>query len=279
MVLCPEWSNVLELRVFAFPTELRWNGQPVKLRPMERVLILALWTASGYALSAAKLEGRLWGGTGDVVAVTLRSHIAHIRKALCAAGCEVASQVLATVPVRGGGYRLELDRASVDASRFEDLIVIAKSRLRMGDAEAAAVPLENALRMCDAGPLSDAAEWRFAKTEIGRLESLRRDARLRLAEIRIWQGNYSTAVSDLRHLTEERPQHGPGWELLVAALWVGGHDEEAIDAGKQAITGFRRRGLDPAGLERLHRAVLNGEFPRTFNASFMGLSRFIGLPR
>jgi DNA-binding SARP family transcriptional activator len=264
---------VLELRVFAFPTELRWNGQPVKLRPMERVLILALWTASGYALPAAKLEGKLWGGAGDVVAVTLRSHVAHIRKALCAAGCEAAGRVLATVPVRGGGYRLELDRACVDASRFEDLIVLARSRSRLGLAEEAMVPFEEALRMWDAGPLSDAAEWRFAKTEIGRLESLRRDARVDLAEIRVRQGDYSAAVSDLRDLTQERPQDGPGWELLVAALWGGGHDAEAINAGKQAIAEFRRRGLDPAGLERLHCSVLNGTFPRAFNASFTGLSR------
>lgn len=265
---------MLELRVFAFPTEVRWNGQLVKLRPMERVLVLALWTAPGYALSAAKLEGKLWGGTGDVVGVTLRSHVAHIRRALCAAGCEAADQVLVTVPVRGGGYRLKLDRAGVDASRFEDLIVIARSRLRMGDAEEALLPLEKALRMWEADPLSDAAEWRFARTEIERLKSLRRDARMCLAEIRVWQGSYGAAVSDLRDLTEERPQDGPGWQLLVAALWGGGHDAEAIDAGKQAITEFRRRGLDPAGLERLHCSVLNGEFPRAFNASFRGLSRF-----
>ena len=99
------------------PLILRSGGQTVRLRPMERDLLLALYCADGGMLSPPRLAELLWDRAGERSPVTLRRHIAGARKA-------AAGEVVVTRRHRAGGtaYGLGIDRDHIDASRFEQQV-------------------------------------------------------------------------------------------------------------------------------------------------------------
>src|SRR5271154_5151897 len=161
---------MFDLAVLEDPTVLRWRGQRVNLRPMERVVILALTCAKGHSLTAIKLARQLYGDDGrDGAARTTASHAAHIRAALRTAVGDDAA--LVSDRVRGGGaYRLDIESDCIDAVRFERQVEVGRRQFRQGLNEAAAASLDAALSYWRGAPLSDAAGWSFAVAEITRLE-------------------------------------------------------------------------------------------------------------
>jgi DNA-binding response OmpR family regulator len=73
---------MFELRVFVDPVELRWAGEPVRLRPKERLLLCRLAFAAGLSLSGPALAAEfLDRGSPGTAAGTLRKHVSNIRAA------------------------------------------------------------------------------------------------------------------------------------------------------------------------------------------------------
>jgi|SRR5580658_1153220 DNA-binding SARP family transcriptional activator len=253
---------MFDLAVLGDPTILRWHGQRVDLRPMERVVILALLCAKGHSLTALKLARQLYpDDQRQGAARTTASHTAHIRKALRAAVGH--DQALVSDRVRGGvAYRLDIVSDCIDAHRFERQVAAGCREFQRGLHEEAVTTLEAALNLWRGAPLSDAADWPFAITEIARLENLHRAASITLMETRIRVGRYREVVGELAGMAAARPGDGKVWHLLIMSLYRSERDAEAGAACQDGIRAFRGLGLDTSRLEALQREVLTGSLPR-----------------
>jgi DNA-binding SARP family transcriptional activator len=253
---------MFDLAVLSDPTSLRWQGQRVELRPMERVLILALLCARGHSLTALKLARQLYpDDQRQGAARTTASHTAHIRKALRASVGH--DQALVSERVRGGvAYRLDIVPDCIDAYRFERQVAAGCRAFQHGLHEEAAATLETALDLWRGAPLSDAAGWPFATAEIARLEGLHRAAAITLMEARVGVGRYREAVGELAGLAAAYPEDGKVWYLLITSLYRSERDAEAGVACQAGIRTFRGLGLDTSRLEALQREVLSGSLPR-----------------
>jgi DNA-binding SARP family transcriptional activator len=122
---------------------------------------------------AARLAGLLseTGSPGGSPA-TLRSHVSHLRRAICDAtgqGRDDRDSVIVTDRVGGAtAYALRLDADKVDASRFVRDVDRGIRELQAGDAEQAAETLRAATRLWRGQPLADVAGRSFAQAEIRR---------------------------------------------------------------------------------------------------------------
>ena len=210
---------MFDLAVLGHPTVLLWRGQRVKLRPMERVVILALVCAKGYSLTALKLARQLYGDDRrEGAARTTASHAAHIRKALRAVVGD--DQALVSETVRGGvAYRLDIVSECIDAVRFDRQVVAGCRQLQQGLHEEAAATLDAALSLWRGAPLSDAAGWPFASPEITRLQNLHRAALVTCMEARIAANRHWEVVGELEGMAAAHPEDGKVWQLLITSLY------------------------------------------------------------
>lgn len=253
---------MFDLAVLGDPTVLRWRDQRVTLRPMERVVILALVCAKGYSLTALKLARQLYGDDRrEGAARTTASHAAHIRKALRTVAGD--DRALVSETVRGGvAYRFDIIPDCIDAVRFDRQVVAGCRQFQQGLHEEAAATLDAALSLWRGAPLSDAADWPFASAEITRLENLHRAAIITRIEARIAVGRHREVVGDLEGMAAAHPDDGKVWQLLITSLYRSERDAESTAACQDAIRAFHRRGLDTSRLEALQHDVLTGLLPR-----------------
>jgi DNA-binding SARP family transcriptional activator len=122
------------------PVEVQVNGRAIEFAGARQRLVLAmLLLAANQQVPAGRLVDELWGeALPRDPAGALRTQISRLRRALGPAG-----DSLTTVE---GGYRLHVQRAQLDATRFEDAL-----------AEAATVPAGPALGILDRPSASGAA--------------------------------------------------------------------------------------------------------------------------
>ena len=252
---------MFELDVLGGPMALRWSGQSVSLRPMERAVMLALLCAKGHTLSTAKLVSQLWGrDPGDSGTRTLASHVAHIRRALRAAAGD--DRLLVSDSVRGGvDYRLTIEPECVDAFRLERQVAVGCRMFEQGLPENAVTVLDAALALWRGTPLADVEGWPFARPEIARLTNLYRTACITSMEARMALGRHREAVGTLEDMAAEWPGDSRVWQLLVVSLHHSYRDDEASAACARAISAFRDRGLNLSRLQKLQYDVLNGLLP------------------
>lgn len=253
---------MFELDVLGGPMALRWNGQSVRLRPMERAVILSLLCAKGHTLSTAKLVSRLWGDSPrDGALRTVASHVSHIRGALR----DVAGDdgLLVSDSIRGGvDYRLTIEPECVDAFRLERQVAVGCRMFEQGLLENAVTVLDAALALWRGTPLADVEGWPFARPEIARMTNLYRTACITGMEARLALGRHREAVGALEDMAAEWPGDSRVWQLLVVSLHRSHRDDEASEACARAISAFSDRGLDVGRLQKLQYDVLNGLLPR-----------------
>ena len=142
----------MEIRLLG-PLEVRDGERTVALpRRQQRALLAALALRSGEVVSTERLVADLWGERAPASATgSLQNTVSALRKAL---GRDV---VLTQAP----GYRLALERESVDAHRFERLLADAR-----GAEEAArASLLSEALALWRGPALADLDDEEFARLE------------------------------------------------------------------------------------------------------------------
>ena len=106
------------------PVEVRVNGGTIEFAGARQRLILAmLLLAANQQVPAGRLVDELWGeALPRDPAGALRTQISRLRRALGPAG-----DSLITVE---GGYRLHVQRAQLDATRFEDALGRGRDRAR-----------------------------------------------------------------------------------------------------------------------------------------------------
>ena len=239
------------------PLALRAEGRPVWLRPMERVVLLALYCAEGAALSPQRLGALLWDRPGDRSPVTLRRHIAGTRKA-------AAGDVVVTRRQEAGStsYSLGIGRDQIDATRFQHQVADGCREYRHGRFGESSWHLERALQQWRGMPLADAARRPFARAQITRLENAYRTAVITKLKADISLGKHREATGELKALVMVWPEDGEVWRLLVTCLYRSERPMEAARACRLAIQALRDQGLDDRPMRNLQHAALAGTLPR-----------------
>ncbi|AQZ69041.1 Signal transduction response regulator / Tetratricopeptide repeat-containing protein [[Actinomadura] parvosata subsp. kistnae] len=224
------------------------DGRPVQVPEVKvRALLAGLLIQAGRTVSADRLIDDLWGERPPADApAALRVKVSQLRRAL-------GDREL--VAYRAPGYVLRADPESVDAGRFESLLLRAR---QAGDLETRASLLREALGLWRGGAYAEFADEPFAQAAVARLEEQRLVAMEELAETRLELGEHAPLAAELAELVAAHPLRERLRAVHLKALYRAGRQGEAL-AG---YADLRRRlagelGLDPGPeLAALHQAIL-----------------------
>ena len=234
------------------------EARPIVLTGKVAVLLGMLVTGHPDAQPAPDLIDALWSGRPTPSAPSgLRVTVNSLRRVLRsdAAGGPPAHELIG---FEGGGYRLRLPAASIDAGRFEALVDGSRRHLDGGDAAAALVMIEDALALWRGrayGAHTDVERLSFAAA---RLELRRLDAEDHQVEVVLAVGDARRAATLAEALATAEPLREQRWARLMLALYRSGRQAEALRAFQRARAVLvDELGIEPGGeLRAMEHAVL-----------------------
>ena len=229
------------------PLEAFAEGRRVSPRAAKpRALLAILLLHVSESVSIDRLIADLWAGRPPATAAKiLQTYVSQLRKAL-------GDDTIVTGPV---GYQLQVERESLDAHRFERLLVEARG----AQPAVAGDRLREALALWRGPALVDFAFEAWAQAEIGRLEELRVEAFEERIEADLALGRAVELVAELEALIAEYPLRERLRGQLMLALYRSGRQADALAAYRAARgTLVEELGIEPGpALRRLERAVLD----------------------
>jgi DNA-binding SARP family transcriptional activator len=269
---------VLEVMVLG-PLMVVVGGEQVTLAPQTGMLLLVLLLAQGRPVSALRLAELLWSQDGlQRAPATLRSHVAHLRRALNrhSGGAVSGAGIHGVMTQRMGsrvGYALSLDPDRLDIVRFERLAREGRERMDAGRWGEAFTSITAALGLWRGQPFADVADRPFAAAEVTRLEALHRVVWSSRVEAEVMLGRYREVTAELEMMVARWP--GDGWlrELLVASLARASRTGEAVQVCRDGIALAHSQGLDPGLMEHLHADLLTAPSARTLPRASTPLPR------
>lgn len=198
----------------------------------QQAVLAALLLRAGEVVPDDRLIDDVWGEQPPAaVAHSLEAYVSRLRRVLVPHGVAFER--------RGGGYRLDLGSASLDARVFETLVEQAASALASGDRGEAASAAGEALSLWHGPVLGGTPLHRDGRAEAARLEELR----ARAFEIRIDAdlalGRHADVVAELGSAVEADPYRQRLVAQLMIALYRTGRHAEALDVYERT-----RRALD-----------------------------------
>ncbi|MET7466985.1 tetratricopeptide repeat protein [Nonomuraea sp. NPDC005501] len=217
-------TGCLEFRILG-PLEFRREGSPVPLTaPKQRALLAVLLIRAGRPLPAERLVDELWGAEPPRSADgTLHSLLSRLR-----------GKGLSGLVREPGGYRLEMDGATLDARVFERHAVRARELAEAGRLERAAGVFREALGLWRAESLTDVPDSPIVTAERARLDGLRPAVVEQYADVLARLGRHAQAAGELRGMLAEHPLRESLWERLILALDRSGQPREALAAYEEA---------------------------------------------
>jgi predicted ATPase/class 3 adenylate cyclase/DNA-binding SARP family transcriptional activator len=217
------------------PFEVTGTAGGLELRGVKRRSLLAyLVTHPGQPISADRLVSELWRDGGSGAVRTVQTYVSQLRRLLD--GEDVR------LDTRPGGYVLEVDPTTVDASRFERAVTAAGTE---ADAARRLALLDGALELWRGRPLGEFEGTVWADREATWLEALRLQALQRRCDALIDLGRAGEAAAQLEGLVRIHPLDERFWALLMLALYRSGRQADAIRAYQQA----RHQLLEGLGIE------------------------------
>ncbi|MEV5494044.1 BTAD domain-containing putative transcriptional regulator [Nonomuraea fuscirosea] len=227
-------------------------GDPLAVGgPRPRALLAMLLLDAGRLVSIERLiDGQYGDRPPSGAANAVQAQVSRLRRNLPAD----------LIEFHGSGYRLAVDRDSVDAHRFERLSREGRGLLAAGRHSAAAAVLKEGLELWRGPAFADVAEAPFAPPQAVRLEELRLAATEDLFEAELSLPSASP-VGGLRELVAAQPLRERARGLLMRALHAAGRQAEALavfDEGRRLLAD--ELGADPSPeLAALHLEILRGE--------------------
>ena len=217
-----------------------------------RELLGRLVAAGGRPVPLQVLVDDLWEDPPPTAVGTVRTFISELRAALEAdRRPRERSNIIGTV---GSGYALRVERAQVDAHRFEDIVDTARggASSQVGDA------LSEALSWWAGEPFADLDASLWVMRERARLVELHQQATELHARAVLDLGRGAPLVPELEAFATSHPWREQAWALLSQALYQADRQVDALASLRKARTelvdGF---GLDSAAsLDRLERDIL-----------------------
>jgi pimeloyl-ACP methyl ester carboxylesterase/DNA-binding SARP family transcriptional activator len=198
------------------------DGVPQEIGSAKQRLLIAVLAAHRDPVPRHRLVDALWEGDPPPSAEsTLLGYISRLRSLL-------GRDVLIGGPE---GYSLRVDE--LDAEVFARLV-----------AQGGVTSLEAALALWHGQAYGDLAGHPFLVADAHRLDELRTQARVALAELRLAAGDLVHPISMLEAVVADSPTHEGAWLLLVRAFVEAGRHADAARAAYRC-----RRSLSAVGLE------------------------------
>lgn len=260
-----EVCAVIDVKLLG-PLVLSAGGRQVVLGPQQRVLLLTLLLAKGRHVSSARLAELLWAGDGgERVPATLRSHVAHLRRAFDEIADEGGSALrgssswLVTERMAGGAtYAVRLEPELIDVVRFERLASLGRDHLSAARWGEAAASFTDALALWRGRPFADVADRPFAAGEVRRPEEVHRAAWSGRVEAEVGLGRHREVTGELAAMVAHWPDDEDLRRLLAGCLARAGRMAEAAQVARDGIEHALSLGLDPSGMRALQGELLGG---------------------
>jgi predicted ATPase/DNA-binding SARP family transcriptional activator len=237
----------LEIRVLG-PFGVLAGGKPADVGGSKRQALLAMLALrKGRVVDVDALVDGLWGEELPAAPRNaLHHHIARLRAAL------------GEDAIVGSSDGYALSEASLDATRFEELLRETRAALREGDRFAALDAVDAGLALWRGTALQGLGATTWFGAEARRLETLRVDALEEQFEVRLALGEHRELVSELRAALADNPYRERLWGQLMLALYRSGRQADALEAFQEARHVLDEElGLEPGpDLRRLQEAIL-----------------------
>ena len=247
MVTVPEVS--IEFRVFGPLAAVRQRVPLDCGGHLERAVLAALLLTPGQSISVERLVGIVWGATRrpQKPAHALQTHVMRLRHHL---GTNV-------VDTKSNGYRVAAKPNSVDAHRFDHLLLRADRALSRENLRQAEELYSQALAECGRGePWVDLIGSSAGDGERARMNELRLSAEERRGALSLVLGQLR--IGEPERLAAEQPLREARWVLLMRSQVMAGRQADALRSYTKARTLLQSElGLDPSpALRELERRVL-----------------------
>ncbi|MCU1502038.1 MAG: hypothetical protein JWM12_1392, partial [Ilumatobacteraceae bacterium] len=246
----------VELRLFGGVRGLR-DGDELELGgPRQRFVLAILAIECGQVVASERLIDILWPDSGDKKLGSLHVHISNLRRALDPLHRSGGrSNVLVRQPP---GYRLDVERASVDVLRFEDLVVAGRRHLAEQRAATALASFSAAIALWSAPPLPELANEPVAIAAIARWHGLLGVALGSAASLHLDADDAVAALLVVEHRVAEFPLDERLRGLAALAMYRVGRQTDALRLIDQTRAALRdSSGLDLSDdLVRLERSIL-----------------------
>jgi predicted ATPase/DNA-binding SARP family transcriptional activator len=203
------------------PVEVRWDGEPLPVRPGKTTeVLIRLALEAGAAVRAERLIEDLWGEHAVATQKnTLQTKVSRLRKELGDGTLVVAD---------AGGYTLRVDPAAVDALDVVQRAASVRDLLAAGDAASALQTGTDALAAFRGEVLAGAGDGEWVLPHRIRLG----EVRLQLVEdvigARLELGATGEVTGELEALVAEHPLRERAWALLITALYRDGRQADAL---------------------------------------------------
>ncbi len=238
------------------PLRVTGSAGPVEIPgAKERTLLAHLISAAPRTVSTAALIRSLWDDTPPRSAVkSLQTHILRTRDALEPGRRGVGSLLLTD----GAGYRLALTDEQVDADRFAAAAASGHLSLHSGDPVAASRTLTAAERLWRGPAYAGFENTAFGPAATQRLSEMRLAAVEDRLTADLQLGAAGRIVAEIESQIDAEPYRERLWALLVAALYAGGRQADALAAYQRVrIRLDEDLGIGPGPeLREIHRRVL-----------------------
>jgi DNA-binding SARP family transcriptional activator len=208
------------------------DGSPVRLRRRERALLSVLLLYARRPCAADVLALAVWGESQPRHPDSaLRTCVSRIRAALPSG----SGKLIVTLD---GGYRADPPQGALDLDVFRHSLDAAATAARHGDRHQEADLLRQAVLCWNLPPgaerLPDMPDTLNITPFVGMLFELRRQAKIRLAEILLEFGMHDEVIPDLFAMTGADPGAEPVVALLMLALNRADRRAEAFDVYHRA---------------------------------------------
>ena len=258
----------MEFRLLGVTEVLDATG-PVELPSGRgRALLAILALHAGQPVAAERLIDELWSGTSPPTAATVVHGLVSRLRRILEPGHQAGPWTLETV---GKGYRLTVDPDSVDAIRFERLLLQARGTavaIRAG-------LLSTALELWRGPALADFTYEPFAQRTIRVLEESRIQAAEALLDAELELGRADEVIPRIRELIGAHPFRERLHGLLMIALYRSGRQAEALatyQAARELL--LQELGIEPGpALQSLEAAILRQERSLETHASEIATSQ------
>ncbi|HYZ76444.1 MAG TPA: BTAD domain-containing putative transcriptional regulator [Gaiellaceae bacterium] len=240
---------MLEIRVLG-PVELAADGAVVSLPLQQRRLIAALATQLGETRSTDELLDAMWAEEQPRSgAKAVQIYVSRLRRALGSS---------AAIRTSGHGYALDLERVSVDAMRFEQLVDDARQAMSGGNPLLARSLVRRGLDLWRGQAYGDLAYEDWARSEADRLEELRKVGLEEWLTAELELGRHRELLPEIRRLAREHPTREGLQALTMLALYRCGRQSEALAVYGETRVRLREEfGLEPGPvLRELERRIL-----------------------
>ncbi len=207
------------------PLEVWSDGETVPIRgPKRRGLLAYLLAHASEPQPPDRIVDAVWGTAASTGSeATVQTYVSQLRKLFGVNG--------PPIEYRAGGYVLDLNADTLDATRFETAVAAASA---LDDRDRRLALLEGALSLWRGEPLAEFKGQSWADDRARQWTRLHVLAhQLRTAAL-LDTGHHRDALAELERLVATHPLHEPFWSQLVLARYRCGQPADALAAAGEA---------------------------------------------